>query len=320
MRTLLLALMLVACDEGQSEEQAPAPARAAADEGLAVAPFFPLQPGDRWRIEADDGSIRLEGVTGVDAASGARVVHGTGHVHAERFAASDEGVFLVTPEGRHLSPVLRAPLVAGARYDYALAERDVEVRCDVEVRQVGESQEVAGHAVGPCATLTRRCHYPAGAPFPTETTHTRDEVYCSGLGQVSERGVFRPAPSPGALAADWSERVVGYRVAGGPELPAGGCARYILLPSDVAAACGPDVRASEGRAGTGEERPSGGCGYTFTHGTAALHAVIGAPSDEAPETTLVQVDDDARSAWLEGPTQACRDPARLAPLLSSLLP
>jgi hypothetical protein len=316
MTALLLALTLLGCDEGESETEEPATTPAA--EAPAVASFFPLHPGDRWRIEGDDGTVRLEAVTGVDQ-QGVAVVHGTDHLHVERYVSDEDGVFLVTPEGRRLSPILEAPLLRERRFEYELEERDVRVRCDVVIGSIDDSEEVAGRRLSPCVSLTRRCRYPAGAPFPTETTHTRDEVYCRGVGLVRERGVFRPPPSPGAMAADRSERVVGFRVAEGPEPPEGGCDRYILLPSDVAAACGPDVRASADGVAAGEERPSGGCAYALSHGSAALEAVIGAPKDEAPAAALVSVEAGTNAAWLTGPEAACREPERLAPLLSSLL-
>jgi hypothetical protein len=118
MTALLLALTLFGCDESDVEET---PTSAPTAEAPAVAPFFPLHVGDRWRLEGDDGTVRLEAVTGVDQ-HGVAAVHGTGHVHAERYVSEDDGVFLVTPEGGRMSPVLKPPLLPGRWFEYELEE------------------------------------------------------------------------------------------------------------------------------------------------------------------------------------------------------
>jgi hypothetical protein len=260
--------------------------------------------------------VRLVGVTGIDD-SGIAVIHGSAHTEAERYVLRDGAITRVTPDGRAVSPILEEPLTEDTRFSYHHEEAEIRVECDVRVASTSERETITNVSLEGCIALVRTCRYPAGAPFPTETTHTRDETYCPGVGLVRERSVFRPPPTRSAIPADRSERVVGFRVEGGPPPPRDGCARYIVLPNDVAAACGPDVRAAEGSTGT--DLGSGGCAYRYALGTAELEVVVGAPNAALPESTLARVSHEGRAAWVAGPPAGCPGAERMAPLLSSLL-
>jgi len=314
MSAFIVLLLLAACED-DAERSAPEAPPDPPPTAAPLAPLFPLHPGDRWRRVADDGMVRLEGVTGVDA-SGIAAVHGTGHTQAERFVQAGDEVRLVSPDGAALSPVLRSPLRTGERFEYQHTERDVAVPCEVEVVATDGRATVAGSDLTGCVSLHRRCRYPAGAPFPTETTHVREETYCPSVGLVLERSVFRPPPTRSAIPADRTERLVGFRVDGGPPPAESGCERYILLPNDVAAACGSDVAPEDG---VGSAMPDGACRYGYRHGTAILEAVIGASAEAAPADALIDVDSGGRRAWISGEAAACPGAERLAPLLASLL-
>ncbi|MBW2461514.1 MAG: hypothetical protein JRH11_07695 [Deltaproteobacteria bacterium] len=360
--TLALAVALApsasGCDDSPGDSPGTTSGGAAAGPGTSPIPLprlFPLAPGDRWRLAATPGdAVRIEGVTAIDG-TGVIAVHGTAHQTAERYRVSDDEVTLVTPMGEALSPILRAPLHAGAEWTYEHRERDVAVPCDVTVVDVDLRETVAGAEVPGCVSLRRRCRYPAGAPFTNSTTHSSDEVYCPGIGLARVRNVFRPAPTKSALSADREERVVGFRVAGSPVGgPSDGCARFILLPTDLVTVCGTDVRPGRSREGdratpvdqsrdwdrsregdratsvdqsrdwdraeaTGEDIADGACRYSHQHGTETLTTVIGAPEGSAPEDALVKVTGGGRSAWVSGRAAACPEASRLAPLLTSLL-
>lgn len=319
--SLALATLGAACDDtpaGATGSGSSPGSQSGTASQIPLPRLFPLSPGDRWRLEATPGDgLRLEGVTAIDG-RGIIAVHGTGHGAAERYRITADEVTLVTPTGEAISPILRAPLVTGAEWSYAHRERDVEVPCEAEVVSAVVTETVAGVEVEGCISLRRRCNYPAGAPFTNSTTHSTEETYCPGVGLARMRNVFRPAPTKSALAADREERVVGFRVANSPAGgPPAGCARFILLPSDLVTVCGTDVRSAPPI--TGEELPGGACRYRYQHGTEPLTAVIGAPVDSAPADALVHVHEGDRRAWVSGRSAACVRAESLAPLLESLL-
>jgi hypothetical protein len=100
-------------------------------------------------------------------------------------------------------------------------------------------------ALAGCIEVVRRCNYPEGQPFRAPTTQTNEEVYCPNVGRVRQTLTFDPAPPEGLLPGRRVERVVGFRVRGGPampEPPAFSCEHVIVLPSDVQAACGAAVQ------------------------------------------------------------------------------
>jgi hypothetical protein len=291
---------------------------------LAPADFFPLAPGDRVRIAVrPTGARHNEGVTGVDE-RGIAMVHGTAHTTGERYRATETDVSLVTPDGTPLVPILRAPLTRGARFDYTLTESDVAVPCEVEIRRTSATATVAGAALASCIELVRRCEYAAGHPFPSATTHTTEETFCPGVGRVRERGRFDPPPQLTAIPAEREERVVYYRIAGAPAAtaPSSGCDAFILLPSDVIAACGAGIAPIEPLAGT--DLPGGGCEHAFDRAGARLAIRFGAPFPVAEaggeDEAVTRVVEDAPRIEVRAAPAACSGEglARLEPLLRSL--
>ncbi len=266
-------------------------------EVVDVRSLFPASPGDRWRSEAGErGTAHNSGVTGVEP-SGAAVVHGTGHALAERYRVTPDGVTLVDPAGEALVPLLEAPVRPGAEWRYSLRDGAVEVPCHATVRTAGVAERVAGATLEGCAEIRRVCRYPEGDPFPVDTTHTTDELYCPGVGRVREVGTFDPPPSSSILPARRTERVVGWRVAGAPSMPSQvsfGCDSFILLPSDVQAACGTAIQPVEPVAGEpGDER----CSYRFRSPSGALRITAERRREELS-------DDDVDRALLDGAEDA----------------
>jgi hypothetical protein len=321
----LVVLLATACKSPPAERSgaaAPAPTRRS---GVAVARYFPLSPGDRWRTRGgSDGTVpRAFGVTGVDARGVAVVFGGAGET-PERYRADAQSVTRVDEQGQPLFPVLRAPLDESATWSYALAERGVSIPCTATLTRVDPvARMVAGASFDACITVHRACRYPAGAPFPLATTHERDETYCPGVGLVEETQRFTPPPAPGLLPATLRERLVAWRVRGAPPPVGGaalGCDDVLLLPSDVQAACGAVLAPRGERTGTDED---GACVFRYAGGPREVevrvrdardgrHASFGAPSSDGASLTLQTA---RASIYVAG----CDDP-RLAALLRSLLP
>lgn len=345
----LVALAACGDDDGESQGiEGAADDRTGGAEVPALPSLFPLAPGDRWRTEAgEQATPHNTGVTGREP-SGTSVVHGTSHTLAERYRVTDEEIALVSDDGDVLVPVLRAPLRVGTSWRYALEDREVEVPCEATVRTVGVAERVAGAALEGCVEVLRRCEYPEGQPFPAETVHETEELYCPGVGRVRERTRFDPPPSDAIMPASRTEQVVGWRVAGAPPMPSAGsfgCASFILLPSDVQAACGAAVQPDGPASGDpGEDR----CTYRYrtpegaievaaerraeAPGEAAVDEAIGA-TEETPAQThdgvRVVTADRVRFGFGDGPllvtvaadAAACPEASaiRLAPLLRSLI-
>lgn len=298
--TLLLSVGLSSTFSGCSDddEEAPPAPRASAEHALSA--YYPLSAGDRWRLRTrETEAVRMLGVTGVED-SGIAVVFGTGHAMVERYRATDEEVALVDPDGQVLVPLLRAPLTEGARFEYALSERDVQVPCDVEVSSVGIDAEVAGTRVADCVEVVRTCRYPAGSPFPHPTVHRIEERYCPGVGRVREVGTFDPAPRFGALPGLRTVEVQSFRVAGGPLVAPSGCAGLLLLPTDVQTACGAQLQPMDPVVGRLEGDV---CTYRYRSPAGAIEI--------SARTT---VDAAALDGWLgeTGGTPTPRDGARIS--------
>lgn len=267
LRALLLYLtaMSVACSDDTSEADTVTTPPPSAQHALPA--YYPLAAGDRWRLHTrETEAVRMLGVTGVED-TGVAVVFGTGHAMAERYRATAEEVALVDPDGQTLVPLLRAPLTEGARFDYALSERDVQVPCDVEVARVDVEADVAGTQITDCIEVVRTCRYPAGSPFPQATTHRVEERYCPGVGRVREVGTFDPAPRFGALPGLRTVEVRSFRVAGGPLVNASGCAGFLLLPTDVQTACGAQLQPTDPVVGRDED---GVCTYRYRNPEGAI--------------------------------------------------
>lgn len=343
----LLCAVAAGCPEATSTEPAADPG----PDTTAPLPsaLFPLAAGDRWRTRSDPAGV--EQVFGVTAVStdGTSVIFGTGHTAAERYRADDEGVYLVSPEGTVLLPLLRAPIRTGAAWSYQLEDRGVSVPCRAQVHEVGTEHRVAGVSVEGCVELTRICRYGAGSPFLSATTHHSEETYCPGIGRVQQRDRFDPPPPMKALPAERTETVVWYRVAGAPAKPDPerfDCSEFLLMPSDVQAACGAQVEPREPVAGS-----DGALSCTYVYGVAQARLEVTAErrthdvsdveldlllADGEPPTGIVVRDlvrirttDEVRMATREGhfailvrtsPAACAEDSAlRMAPLLRSLL-
>ena len=286
-RRALLACAVLAVAHGCGDDEdgvSPAMARGGGVSDPATPPtpamLFPLTPGDRWRIETDDGvTVQNQGVTGVER-SGVAVIHGTGHAIGERYRSAEDAIWLVDGDGTALFPILRAPVRRGAELPYELTDQGVAVPCRAIVRTAGVTESVAGRVLDGCVDIRRTCTYPEGQPFERATTRTTDELYCPGVGRIRETATFEPAPRAALVPARRTERLVGWRVDGAPPMPEPvmfGCESFILLPSDVQAACGASVAPDDPASGRdADER----CTYRYRAPAGAI--VIEARRQERP--------------------------------------
>ena len=316
-RWVLAAIALLGCDHGCQEETPDEVTRAP-----AVSDFFPHQAGDRWRMISDPGGVtRNVGVTGVEGS--VAVFHGTAHTYAERMTLQSNAIHLVNPEGATLSVLLNGPLQTDTTWSYALKERDVEVPCQGRITTVDRSFELGDEKVEGCVGATRECGYPPGTPFPRATKHQIEDVWCPGIGLTQRTQRFDPAPPIKALPSQRTERLVGFAVAGTPWRPIGGfdCSRFIVLPSDLRAACGASVQILEPFAG---ETIDGTCGYRYENREAeivveASHQALGpAPAGFQPAASFKTGETSVRVLY---EPDACppEQLARLEPLLRSLV-
>ncbi len=127
------------------------------------------------------------------------------------------------------------------------------------------------------------------------------------------------------MPAERTERLVGFVVAGAtrPPLPSFDCRSFILLPSDVQAACGPGLQLI---APFGGESEAGSC--TYHYGRAQARLTVRAQvepfgDDTSPEGAVaIDLDQGPIHARVTYTGDACSDEGaeRLLPLLSQLLP
>lgn len=271
--------LLVACDEPDAP-----PAREPSRELVAPEALLPLSIGDRWR-ERIDGRERTRGVT-AHTLEGLAVVFGQGDVRPSFYRADASEAGLVDPEGRMIEPLLRAPLEVGARFDYTLGDGPTAARCEADVVALDARARVGGAALEGCVRIVRRCVHPAGVVFEVETTRRTEETYCPRVGRVRVQQTIDP-PLAGAEGTSVVE-LVSFRVAGAPVTapPARfGCDAVLLLPSDVAAACGPEWRFA------GEEESDGACVHRFSAGEGTLEVRVSRGPDESGSAA-------ALDAWL----------------------
>ena len=303
------ALFLCACECGSSPPQPPP------REPPPVSDYFPAAAGDRWRLQTDRGP-QTYGVTAVTD-TGVSVFFGTDRVSAERFIASAEEVSLVGADDSPIAPFLASPIVLGHTWNYRLGD----TACEAKYESVDETIELAGLTLDACIKVKRTCLHPGGKPFREPTTETHQEVYCPKVGRVAERIRLDPAPivDGTSIAAERTSRVTRYRVGGSPAPPAAAafdCDSFLLMPTDVQAACGPNFR-MESAAGLAN---GNACTYRFTAPTGSISvtaARAGNPPDDGP---LLSVEEGDNTAWISG-DDVC-PPARLrrlGPTIQSLL-
>ncbi|MEQ8454010.1 MAG: hypothetical protein RLO52_34895 [Sandaracinaceae bacterium] len=197
---------------------------------------------------------RTRGVT-ARTAEGLAVLFGQGDTQPAFHRVDDAVVGLARPDGTLIEPYLRAPIRQGARWAYDGAQG---ARCEGTVR----GDDARGTGLD-CVQVRRRCVHPEGTLFGPETTRVTDETYCAGVGRVHARTELTP-PIEGATPGD--VEVIAWRVAGAPaRLPETfGCDGFLLLPSDVQAACGPEWRWES------EEEDGAACVHRFSAGGRSL--------------------------------------------------
>lgn len=230
-RGALLLLGLAACT---CEPTRVAPV----DEQPSASPrdFFPAHAGDRWRMESGE-SLAVTAVT----EDGTAVFFGSDRTSAERYRVTDDAVLLIGPDGRPLASWLERPMEVGHGWRYTLGDAE----CEARYATVEDSADVAGLTYEHCVEVRRRCRYSAGKPFPAATTELREEVWCPYVGRVAETLRFDPPPAIEGVDAEHRAQVRYYRVQGAPAPPppeSFDCDAFLLLETDVQAACGPRLR------------------------------------------------------------------------------
>jgi hypothetical protein len=283
---------------------------------IDVADYFPLARGDRWRYLAEPGA-EVENV-GITAREGAvAVLFGTGHALAERYRADSASASLVTPGGAIVVPLLKAPLERGTHWTYDLDEHGSAIPCEGEITEAGATRSIGAATISDCVATERACRYPAGAPFAQATVHRVIETYCRGVGRIERVQTFEPAP-PAPLAPSRTERLEGFRLSSAT-LPRGDrfdCGDFIVLPSDVRAACGASVQAVVPFAGAGR---GGGCRYAFENAGAEIAIEARLEPFDPGAALALHVGDvyvDVRATEAACPVASLR---RLEPVLRSLV-
>ena len=264
------------CEPAEPDERPSAPEEVEATPDA----LFPLAIGDRWRERVGEGSTRTRGIT-AHTLEGHAVMFGQADRRPAFYRADAREAALVDPNGRVLEPLLRAPIRAGARFEYDLGEGPTAAACEASVVETGARVRVPGATLEGCVRVERRCVHPPGIVFEVETTRLVEETYCAGVGRVRTRQTIEP-PLAGAEGVQTVE-LIGYRVAGAPvQAPPStfGCDGVLLLPSDVQAACGPEW------AFAGEETLADGCVHRFTRtdegaGDGVLELRVSRRPDEA---------------------------------------
>lgn len=229
MRTLLwFGLLLAACEPACGEPPVePAAPHAPRVVRIPITRFFPVQPGNRWRYRTGDALV-ASGVTGVDAQGLAAIVDDA-RSPITRVRVTDARAEITAPDGRGLTPLLVAPLHAGATWTFT---PDEGTPCSARVLRTQVAVTAAGASLEACVEVETRCALGTGG-----TEHVRTDTYCPDVGRA--RMVSRFTPRTEASPKDTESVLVTWRVAGGPLPPRAPslCEEVILLPSDLAAAC-----------------------------------------------------------------------------------
>jgi hypothetical protein len=286
-RLLIALLLLFGCDASPTPPRESAPAtrerERAEEEDTPFTPdvLFPLSIGDRWRERVSEHGPRTRGVT-AHTLEGHAVVFGQGETRPAFYRADAQEAALVDPQGRVLEPLLRAPVRVGSSFRYTLGEGPIAAPCEAEVVATRVRAEVGGASVEGCVRVLRQCVHPAGLVFESQTTRRAEELYCPRIGRVrSQQTLDPPLPTNDETAV---VELLAYRVAGAPALAPPerfGCDGLLLLPSDAAAACGPEWRF------VAEESVSSGCVHRFTSGEGTLAVRVTRRADAAAAATAL---------------------------------
>lgn len=163
---LLSTTVLGACAHAPATEPAPARPRVAA--GEAVAPFFPLAKGNRWRYRGHFPGQQVDQEIRILGRDGRWWVDSTG----QRYAVDAEG--LRSPE-RYL---LKAPLAVGTRWKAVVSVSSTE---HYEITETGvTASEPAGRFEG-CVRVVARNR------LDDRTTLFKEDTYCPRVGLVRLR-------------------------------------------------------------------------------------------------------------------------------------
>ena len=220
----------------------------------AASEYMPLQPGNRWAYEGSAGPSTMAVIA---VQEGVAIVVGSARTAPLRLRTTPVAVTMLDLEGRELGALLDGPIEEERSWHYELGD----TRCEARYVDIDVSTEVAGLTLEACVRVERRCVHPAGQPFPIETTEVHEELYCPAVGRVEERIALEPAPEGMPLARE--DRLTFYRVAGAP-VPqrdaSRACEQFLLLESDVQAACGTGFH----RAEASDDAPD--CTFEFTGG------------------------------------------------------
>lgn len=248
------------CEGGEGAAGAatdPAPTGGPSAEGRPASDYFPLKRGDRWRVRAEPGLPVIKGVTGIES-GGTAVVATTGQRLIERYRAGRGEVALVDPEGAVLVPILRAPLKRGSRWTYRMAG-PAAGECEARIVASDARHEIGTVQLEACVDVERVCTYSGEGPGPRRLT--QGERYCPALGLVQQRIALEPPPPQGP--GELREALASWRIDGAPVPPDNGrfdCADFLLLPTDVRAACGTELQGKGLESGASLDRA---CAYEY---------------------------------------------------------
>lgn len=202
--------------------------------------FFPMHLGDRWGY-ADGGGVAVTALT----ESGVAVFFGSDRTSAERFKANEAGeVLLVDPTDRAIATWLAVPMELGHSWRYTVGDTS----CEATYATIDQDASLPGMEIHGCVEVRRRCQLPEGKPFPAATMELHEETYCPYVGRVGEIVRFDPRPEIEGFPEQKVFEVAYYRVEGAvavPEPETFGCEHFLLMETDLQAACGPMMRRGE---------------------------------------------------------------------------
>ena len=283
---LLLLLFIAACGPCGGE-----PVEDDDDQGESARPevFFPMHLGDRWGY-ASGGGVAVTAVTD----SGVAVFFGSDRTSAERFKANAAGeVLLVDPTDRAIATWLATPMELGHSWEYTVGDTS----CRATYATIDQDASLPGMEIHGCVEVQRRCQLPEGKPFPQATVELHEETYCPYVGRVREVVRFEPRPEIEGFPAEKRFEVAYYRIQDAvavPEPDAFGCAHFLLMETDLQAACGPMMR----RAPEQPPAPPNTCAMRFASGSGSV--VLSA----------TRLDRDATDADVDARLPAADEPPR----------